>query len=85
MKRDMNLVRSILMKVADSDRPVTIEELADEEHDRQLVGYQGAVTKVPSHEKPKPRIRGFGFSFLQGFDRGKRGDEKRADFAGIIV
>lgn len=43
MKRDMDLVRSILMKVADSDRPVTIEELADEEHDRQLVGYHISI------------------------------------------
>ena len=43
MKRYMDLVRSILMKVADSDRPVTIEELADEEHDKQLVGYHISI------------------------------------------
>ena len=38
MKRDMDLVRSILLKVADSDEPISIDDLVDDEHSRLLIG-----------------------------------------------
>ena len=45
MKRDMDLVRSIMLRVADSDEPISIHELVDVEHDKQLVGYHVSIMK----------------------------------------
>lgn len=45
MKRDMDLVRSILMMVADSDDPVSIDALVNGDHDKQLVGYHISIMK----------------------------------------
>ena len=45
MKRDMDLVRSIMLKVAESDEPVSINELVDAEHDRQVVGYHISIMR----------------------------------------
>lgn len=39
MRRDMELVRSILFSVADSDDGVCIEQLINERYHKQLVGY----------------------------------------------
>ncbi len=45
MKRDMDLVRSILLKVADSDEPISIDDLVDDEHSRQLIGYHISIMR----------------------------------------
>lgn len=39
MKRDMDLVRSILKTVGDAEGSVSIEGLIDDRHDKELVGY----------------------------------------------
>lgn len=41
----MDLVRSILMMVADSDDPVSIDDFVDGEHDKQIVGYHISIMK----------------------------------------
>ena len=45
MKRDMDLVRSIMLKVADSDEPISICDFVDAEHDKQLVGYHISIMR----------------------------------------
>lgn len=39
LKRDMDLVRSILKTVGDAEGPVSIEKLVDGQYGRELVGY----------------------------------------------
>lgn len=45
MRRDMELVRSILLSVADSNDGVRIEQLINEKYNKQLVGYHIRIMK----------------------------------------
>ena len=45
MRRDMDLVRSILLSVADSGDEVCIEQLINEKYNKQLVGYHIRIMK----------------------------------------
>ena len=39
MKRDMDLVRTILLALADSDEPLLSTDLVTDEHSRDVIGY----------------------------------------------